>query len=104
MGKKDTLKNSNVHYKEESTPVNLHAHTTAARSYFKQETHITLDIISGALATVRSHFIGLPPKSTTEEHPSSTQLFLYYRRFVETLTEEIHLKRVFWTVPMVKYN
>ena len=49
MGKKDTLKNSNVHYNEESTPINLHAHTTAARNYFKQQIYITLDIISKSI-------------------------------------------------------
>ena len=44
-GGKDALKSSNVDYKGDPTPVNLHAHTVAARNYCKQQVYITLDII-----------------------------------------------------------
>ena len=57
-----------------------------------------------AFIKVRSLYTGFPPKSTTVKCLSSTWLSLYYRHFVEILTEKIHLKRVFWIIPAVKYN
>lgn len=64
MGKKDTLKNSNVHYKEDSTPITLHAHTITARNYFKGQFTSPHISFQRAYVKVRSHFIGLPLNAT----------------------------------------